>query len=88
VKPTVKTQAPPAYPDALREKGVEATVVLRVLVTETGQVSDVKVLRPASEPAFNEAALAAVRRWTFSPCMKKGQAVACWYAVGVPFQLK
>jgi len=88
VKPAVKTQTPPSYPDALREKGVEATVVLRVLVTETGLVSDVKVLRPASEPAFNDAAMAAVRGWTFTPGMKKGQAVPCWYAVGVPFQVK
>jgi protein TonB len=89
VKPRVATQSPPAYPESARQRGLQATVVLKVLVTETGLVSDVRVLRSAKvDPAFDEAAMQAVRRWTFTPGTKKGQPVACWYNVGVPFQLE
>jgi hypothetical protein len=32
----------------------------------------------------NEAVVAAVTRWTFSPAKKRGEAVNCWYNVAVP----
>jgi hypothetical protein len=29
-----------------------------------------------------------VRKWSFSPARKRGQAVSCWYNVGVPLRLE
>jgi hypothetical protein len=33
---------------------------------------------------LDEAVVAAVTQWTFSPARKRGEAVSCWYNIGVP----
>ena len=37
-------------------------------------------------PPLDDAVIAAVNRWTFSPARKKGEAVSCWLNVGVPIR--
>ncbi|MCX6551557.1 MAG: energy transducer TonB, partial [Acidobacteria bacterium] len=67
---------------------VEDVVVLKVLVAPSGRAEDVQVLRGSQkDPAFDAAAMIAVRQWAFTPARKGGQPVASWYNVGVPFQL-
>jgi protein TonB len=89
VKPSLLKQVPPSYPPEAKRRKIEDTVVLRLLISEEGSVREVTFLRRAKkDPAFNDAAVSAVRRWTFSPAQKKGRRVACWFNVAVPFQLK
>jgi protein TonB len=89
VKPSVLSSPAPEYPPDARRRRQEDTVVLSVLVSETGRPLEVKVLRKAKKvPAFDTAAVAAVRGWTFKPARRQGKAVRCWYSVGVPFQLR
>ena len=46
-------------------------MLLSVLVSETGKVADVKVLREAGgSTGLNEAAIAAVKKWKFRPLLK------------------
>jgi len=53
-----------------------------------GRVDQVQVLRGSKKDlAFDQAAIAAVRQWVFSPAQKAGKPVACWFSVAVPFQL-
>ena len=60
-----------AYPaDALSE-GREAQVLLRVTVDAQGGVSDAEVVEPAGH-GFDEAALAAVKQFAFSPATRGG----------------
>jgi protein TonB len=63
------------YPEEARSRGLEGTVVLSVLVDETGKVRSVKVL---SGPGggLDHAAARAVERFRFAPATRKGQAVA------------
>jgi hypothetical protein len=50
-------------------------------------VSVVNVLRRSRiGVAVDDAVVAAVKQWTFSPARKKGEPVSCWYHVGVPIQ--
>lgn len=54
------------FPDEERERGAGASVVLEVLISATGGVQDARVIGPAS-PAFDAAALEAVKAFEFEP---------------------
>lgn len=89
IKPSVVTRIEPAYPPIARSKKVEGTVILSVLVTESGGVSDVKVLREAGgSMGLNEAAVAAVKKWKFRPAVKAGKRVKVWVTYPVVFKVQ
>jgi protein TonB len=74
-QPTVIGDVRIPYPEDARSRGIEGTVVLSVLVDETGRVRTVKVL---SGPGggLDQAAAKAVERIRFRPALRKGQPVA------------
>lgn len=87
VKPEITRKIEPRYPDAARERGLEDVVIVRVLVSPNGHAADTRLLRRSKvDPSFDDAAVAAVRQWGFSPARKRDRAVACWLNVGVPFR--
>ena len=87
VRPEVVRQVPPVYPEGALAQRLRDIVVLEVLVGATGSPEDIQVLRGSQKtPAFNAAAITAVRQWAFSPARKNGLPVPCWWAVGVPFE--
>jgi TonB family protein len=65
----------PNYPQAALERGTEGWVDLIFTVRTDGSIADVSVT--AAEPAgiFEQAAMAAVRRWRYEPVRKEGRAV-------------
>lgn len=73
----------PVYPTSARATHSSGTVVLDVIVDDTGAVSDVRVLRSA--PLFNDAAIAAVRRWRYTPTTMQGRAIHVTFTVSVQF---
>lgn len=73
------------YPDAARRQRLEGVVGLSLLVSETGQVIDVKVTKSAN-PILDEAAVAAVKQWQYQPATKKGVVVKVWIPVSMSFQ--
>jgi periplasmic protein TonB len=80
--------APAEYPGLARAQRVEGLVLMSVLVSETGQVLQVKLIRGVNKPVgLNEAAEAAVRRSTFAPGMKDGVRVKSWMTVPINFKL-
>ncbi|MBO9518162.1 MAG: energy transducer TonB [Porphyrobacter sp.] len=79
---------PPAYPNISRRKKEEGTVVLRLVIAEDGKVADVSVSRSSGFPALDDAAVAAVRKWRWSPTVKDGRAVSITGLVQIPFVLK
>lgn len=83
----VKTWAPPVYPaDALREQ-VGGGTVIRIVVDETGALTAARVLR-ASDPRLGDAALAAVKGWTFAPAVDGEKRVASCLDVPLSFDPK
>jgi len=54
------------YPDSEKEAGKTASVVLQIAIDDKGKVVDAAVLEKAS-PAFDAAALEAVRKFEFDP---------------------
>ncbi|MGH9441833.1 MAG: TonB family protein [Thermoanaerobaculia bacterium] len=86
--PQIASVVKPEYPSIARRMNVSGTVVLSVLVTETGRVEDVRIVRdPGRSVGLPQAAEKAVRQWTFVPAQKDGVAVKTWYMVPIPFVL-
>ena len=75
----------PIYPPIAIAARKEGTVILEALISEDGTVRDVRVLRP--EPVFEQAAIAAVRQWRFSPTLLNGEPVPVVMTVTVGFTL-
>ena len=77
----------PEYDKASRKKRVQGTVVLAVLVTESGEPQDPKIVTSLN-PALDEKAIEAVSRWRFAPATTKdGKPVAVQVRVEVNFHL-
>jgi protein TonB len=79
---------PPSYPAAARRAGAEGRVVLRVLVGRDGSVVSVEVEISSGSPLLDDAAIAAVREWTFQPAQGEGGAVEAVLRVPFRFRLR
>jgi len=64
----------PAYPEELRQQGIQGEVGLQVAIDENGTVAGVEVARPL-HPYLDFAAVQAVRQWTFEPATKDGKPI-------------
>jgi len=86
--PRVTRRGTVTYPPIAARQKVEGTVITSVLVSETGAVLEVRILRGVtSRVGLNEAAEQAMRRSTFAPAMKDGVRVRSWVTVPVEFKL-
>jgi TonB family protein len=76
------------YPPIARAQRIQGTVLLSVLVSETGQVLEVRILRGVSQAVgLNEAAERIARTSTYAPGTKDGVRVKSWATVPVDFKL-
>ena len=64
----------PAYPYIMRHAEAAAEVTVAFTVDTEGRVTKPQIAH-SSNFEFNAAALAAVKKWTFAPALKNGQAV-------------
>lgn len=86
--PRVLRRGPVTYPPLARAQRVQGIVVTSVLVSETGAVMDVKVIRGVPQPVgLNEAAVQTMRRSSFAPGTKDGVRVKSYVTVPVEFKL-
>lgn len=76
----------PAYPEPARKSGREGDVVLRFIVTETGEVAGIEVI--SGEEPFITAAISVVKRWRYQAATVDGRAEAAYHRVRIPFRLK
>ena len=86
IAPAKVFDVPPAYPVIARSAGLEGIVILQATIDLDGRVDDVQVLR--SIPLLDEAAVAAVRQWRYTPTRLNGQPVAVVMTVTVSFRLR
>lgn len=86
VEPAVVSTIRPDVPSLARLRKVGGTVILRVLVAESGQTAEVEILRDTSpRVGLGESAKAAVEKWTWTPATKDGKKVRTWTTVSIPF---
>ncbi|NCT69022.1 MAG: TonB family protein [Rhodanobacteraceae bacterium] len=81
--------SPPRYPPAAIGQGVEGLVIVQADIDASGGVTAARVERiePPTATALGEAALDAVRQWTFTPARRDGHAVAGQALVPLRFSL-
>lgn len=76
------------YPAMAAEQGIEGRVTLQFVVTKTGNVGEVKVVRSLSPECDNEAKRVVKSLPRFIPGRQNGQAVNVWYTLPVTFKLQ
>jgi TonB family protein len=76
----------PVYPPLALRQHVEAMVILSALVSESGEVLEVKILRGDDRFGFNDAAIRAIRAVRFSPPIKDGKRVKTWRPQSIAFK--
>jgi RNA polymerase sigma factor (sigma-70 family) len=75
VKAKISSRAPLIIPQATRKSGADAKALADMVVDEGGHVRNAVIVN-ATDPAFGDAALAAVGHWEFQPARKGDRAVA------------
>jgi TonB family protein len=83
--PQPLTPPHPYYPPLAAQQHAEATVILSTLISENGDVTDVKVLKGDGRFGFNESAIRAMRAVHFTPPMKDGKRVKTWRPQSITF---
>lgn len=85
--PTPRTRKAPEYPSKARERGIEGHVVLKIKVSERGDVENVRVMESEPRGVFDMVAVNAVNSWTFEPAKYQGEPVAVSVSQRIPFRL-
>jgi TonB family protein len=78
----------PAYPERMRDAGLEGQVPIEALIGVDGRVTSVRVATAQIHPDFATAAIDAVRQWRFEPTLLNGKPVEVVMTVSVTFSLE
>jgi len=84
--PALIRKVEPAYSEEARKAKWQGTVVLSVVVDESGRTQDIRVTKSLGL-GLDEEAIRAVSQWTFLPGMKDGKPVPVATAIEVEFKL-
>jgi protein TonB len=87
-RPAADANRPPTYPEMARRNGWQGLCMVRVAVDATGRPGAVSVARSSGYGILDQAALAAVRKWKFTPRLVRGAAAASTVEVPVNFSLR
>nr|WP_237772778.1 energy transducer TonB [Pseudomonas putida] len=78
---------PPRYPAQAQKRGQEGTAVLRIRVLANGRAGEVQIQRSSGHKSLDDAAVEAVRGWSFVPAKRGDTAIDGWVAVPLTFKL-
>ncbi len=87
VQPTALQLIKPAYPDEAAQHNIQGSVLLLLLIDESGRVREASVVEARPEGYFEEAALSAFRAARFRPAERKGRVVKSRALIRVSFEL-
>lgn len=76
------------YPPEAAKNNIEGRVIVQFVIDETGQVGEVKVVRPVSEELDAEAVRVVKTFPKFEPGRQDGEAVSVWYTLPVMFKIQ
>lgn len=76
-----------AYPSAAEKNGFTGTIVLKVQILENGLPGNIRVAVSAGHKSYNDAAIAAARKWRFKPAQDhEGHPMVCSTIIAIPFK--
>ena len=77
------------YPQSALKQGTQGTVMLRFVVTSTGDIGEVQILKGLmNEDCNNEAKRVVKSLPKFNPGMQRGHPVSVWYTAPVRFVIE
>lgn len=86
-KPVAIRRIQPLYPPGAFRAGIEGTVIVNALISETGRVIKTEIIKRVKGAfGFDAAAQRAVQRWEFEPATIKGIKVKVWMPVAIEFK--
>jgi outer membrane biosynthesis protein TonB len=95
----MKENKAPDYPEPLRQANITGLVKVKLNIHMDGSVRGMKVLqkdvagtddealREKARGLFLKSVVTAVKTWQFHPASLKGQTIAVWWPVTIPFNL-
>lgn len=75
------------YPDLARKNSIQGFVVLNILIDNSGQVQDAKIIESKPQEIFDQTALNSVKEWQFQPAIYQGKKVKIWIKQRISFNL-
>ncbi len=75
----------PEYPSVAKNKGIQGTVILQVVIGIRGKVTDIQTISGPS--ALQDAATDAVRQWVYQPYLLDGEPIEVVTRINVVFSL-
>ncbi len=85
--PKVRREVRPTYPESIQRDKVQGTVHLEAIISKTGCIVSISVVR-GLHPALDSAAVQALSRWRFSPARIGGEPVLVSIKAEMSFTLK
>ena len=76
------------YPQSALEQGTQGTVMLRFVVTSTGDIGEVQILKGLDQDCDDEAKRVVKSLPKFNPGMQQGRPVSVWYTAPVRFVIE
>jgi TonB family protein len=61
------------YPLEMQSQGIQGQVIVKILISEKGDVKSAEVL--SGDPLLSKSALGAAKKWKFKPFIKNGKPV-------------
>lgn len=86
-KPEILVKTQPRYTELGRRAKVQGSVLLKAVIDEHGNVTDLQVLKPLPM-GLDQAAMDAVSKWRFKPATLHGRPVKVYFNLTVNFTLQ
>jgi len=77
----------PSYPALSRRLGEQGRVLMRVLVSVSGEAETVTIESSSGSSRLDQAAMEAVKKWQFIPAKKNKQPISAYVLVPIKFSL-
>ncbi len=87
-RPIYRENPKPRYPESARRRGHHGTVVLEVLVDDSGRVETLRLFKSSGHIILDKAALSTVEKWRFEPGIRGRDKVKMWVRVPIRFHLE
>jgi protein TonB len=78
----------PPYPEIALRRGWQGEVLLKVRVSPEGRAVSVGVQRSSGRDLLDQAAIEAVKAWSFVPARQGGLPIGGWVTVPIVFKLQ
>lgn len=85
-KPRILSKPQPSYTEEARKNQITGTVVLKVVLTAGGEVTNIQVISGLPD-GLSERAIVAARQMKFVPAMKEGHPASVYYQLEYNFNL-